>query len=54
MIFYSPELDQFMVVLISINQIDFDVTNFKYNFVKDEPHGEEIIKSHAWYYIGEL
>ena len=54
MIWYSPELNEIMVVLVGLNQINFEKTELSYAFVCEEFSNEEKIKGPAWFYIGEI
>lgn len=54
MIWYSPELDEFMIILIAMDQIDFDVTNTRFKFICEHWASPEKTAAHAWFYIGEL
>ena len=53
MIWYSPELDEFVLILLNITN-DGTSTYTQYTFILDKESNEEKVMSNAWFYIGEI
>ena len=54
MVFYSPELDEIMLMTVGKMQFEFERIDFQFWWESSIHRGEEERNKYAWYFLGTI